>query len=780
MDQTAEELRERLLASRQIAARRLSLGQQRLVALALAGVALVIAILLLISAVSYTNRYEGRIYRGVRVAGVDLGGLPRDEAAARIDEAASAWLKAPLAARTVDDDHRWAVFPYDLGITFDSAAAADAAYAYGRDGWALGNVGRWFGALVSRQGTNLVLPAQLDDTQLETVLRSWAPHATYVPTDAVFTVASAGKLTIVADRDGVGFDLDGSRAAFLAQAGHLGSGPAALAQVAIPAPITAAMLRQVEGQATAIAASPLTLRYGDKTWVLTQETIANALGYRQQEGGLVVALRADRLEPFFAEVRKTVDKPGASARLVAGANGKYAITPSQDGFALDAAATMAAIDAALQSGAGVAQAVITPQAPPIVTADLEPIRARLDTITSLQIFATFEEYKRALYPADIWPLIRLVEQPDKPEKVAIQLDEAGLRALSQVLANDLNQDVRNAEFAFVNRKVRDVVSSRDGRVVQIPATAQALRTAILNASPTVTPAVAVTKPQVPSSKKADYATPDRLAVGRTDFSFSISSRWHNVELAAERLNGALIAPGASFSFNKQVGEQTVANGYQEAYGIALVPGTGGAPGEYRTVSSVAGGICQVSSTLFHAVFRAGLPIEERNHHLFWVTYAGSSSTGMLGLDATVDDQSGLDFRFANTTGGWLGIEATTVDGVLEVAIYGKNPGWNVVIDDPIITNIRVPNPKPAYDKTHDLAPGKMNLIEHATEGFDAAIRRRVFSSTGAPVIFQGSPMDLTLRSSYQAARDRYQVGVPKNEPLDTPYVPEDGDQTDHP
>jgi vancomycin resistance protein YoaR len=222
----------------------------------------------------------------------------------------------------------------------------------------------------------------------------------------------------------------------------------------------------------------------------------------------------------------------------------------------------------------------------------------------------------------------------------------------------------------------------------------------------------------------------------------------------------------------------VENGYEEAYGIAVVPGAGGTS-EAKTVNSVAGGICQVSTTLFHAVFRAGLPIEERNHHLFWVAYA-NSRTGMMGLDATVDDQSGLDFKFENTTGGWLGIQAVTVDGVVEISLFGKDPGWNVVIDDAIVTNIRVPDPKPAYDKTHDLEPGVKRFIEHAAEGFDSSIRRRVFDSSGAPLLYDGRPMDLTLRSSYLASRDRYQVGVPKTEPLDTPYVPEEKDEGDQP
>ena len=109
----------------------------------------------------------------------------------------------------------------------------------------------------------------------------------------------------------------------------------------------------------------------------------------------------------------------------------------------------------------------------------------------------------------------------------------------------------------------------------------------------------------------------------------------------------------------RVGAQTVENGYQAAYGIALVPGEGGSRARPGRSRSVAGGICQVSTTLFHGVFTSGLPIEERNWHLYWPVRLRPAlqETGMPGPRPTVDDQSGLDFRFCNFTGSWLAIQA---------------------------------------------------------------------------------------------------------------------------
>ena len=767
MEQTApDRLHEQLIASRVAASKRLSADQQRRITLlALAGVGALLLLLLILSD-QYTGRYAGRVYRGVAVAGVEVGGLSRDDAIARLDERVATWATAPVSARTKDGEHTWAIAPQDLGVGLDTAATADTALAVGRGGNALGNFSAWFGALTPFGGRDLPIPATLDDGQLDAALRAWAPEATFTPTDAAFKVAADGKLLIVADVNGLGFDFDGSRAALLDHAARLQTAPVTLAQVPVPAPIGAAMLREVEPQARAIAAEPLIVRHNDRTWTLHQTVLASAVAYRLTDGQLVLALDPTPLRPFFDEIGRAVNQPGANAQLAADATGKYAIIPGKEGSGLDEAASLAAIDAALAGGAHEAALTISPQVPAIVAADLVPILARLEKIVGTPVAIRVEGFRtRTLVRADIVPLIRLTETPKGPEKVTIGLDAAGLRALVQLIAAEVNQPVKDAKFAFANGTIEDVEKSQDGREVQFDGTVGALRGAILGATGNASPVIAITKPKVRSADKAAMRTPDVLGIGRTDYSSSIDSRRHNVELAVERLNGTIIPPGEMFSFNAAVGEQTVENGYEEAYGIALVPGVGGGPGQAKTVSSIAGGICQVSTTLFHGVFAAGLPIEQRNWHLFWVGYA-DSPTGMMGLDATVDDQARLDFQWWNNTGGWIGIEAAANGATVTVKIYGKDPGWDVQIDGPAITNVIEPDPKPVDEKTHDLPVGQKRMIEHAADGFTAAIRRQVFDANGKLVVFEGRGMDTTFKSEYLPSRDRYQIGVPESESLD--------------
>ena len=118
----------------------------------------------------------------------------------------------------------------------------------------------------------------------------------------------------------------------------------------------------------------------------------------------------------------------------------------------------------------------------------------------------------------------------------------------------------------------------------------------------------------------------------TSYSSSNANRSHNVGLAAASCNDKILLPGESFSYNTALGRRTPEAGYKLA----------GAYLNGQTVQEYGGGICQVSSTLYNAVLRANLKIDERLCHMFPVAYVP------LGLDATVDYGT-VDFVFSNDT-----------------------------------------------------------------------------------------------------------------------------------
>ena len=146
---------------------------------------------------------------------------------------------------------------------------------------------------------------------------------------------------------------------------------------------------------------------------------------------------------------------------------------------------------------------------------------------------------------------------------------------------------------------------------------------------------------------------DVLATYSTDYGGSTYNRALNVSRSAELLNGAVIAPGDTFSYNSRVGDRTEANGFYSAPEYV-----GG-----QTVQGIGGGTCQVSTTLYCAVLYADLNIVSRTNHMFTISYAP------LGQDATVSYGS-VDFKFLNSTDYPIKISAYTENGAVYTSILG--------------------------------------------------------------------------------------------------------------
>lgn len=205
---------------------------------------------------------------------------------------------------------------------------------------------------------------------------------------------------------------------------------------------------------------------------------------------------------------------------------------------------------------------------------------------------------------------------------------------------------------------------------------------------------------LPASPAADYL----LASFTTSFDPRASGRVANITRAAEALDGYLISPGEEFSFNRIVGPRTEEAGYVEALVIEnqeYVPGVGG-------------GVCQVSSTLYNAALRAGLPIRERHHHSRPVEYVPP------GLDATVV-YGALDLRFQNDTGGYLKL-ASRVDGdSITVTIYGEQPPASPIQVQADVQEVLQPPERFHLDP--QLPVGKQFLEQEGQPGYRVKVTR---------------------------------------------------------
>lgn len=149
------------------------------------------------------------------------------------------------------------------------------------------------------------------------------------------------------------------------------------------------------------------------------------------------------------------------------------------------------------------------------------------------------------------------------------------------------------------------------------------------------------------------AFPYLISSFSTRYDASNTNRSTNLRIAAEKINGTVLLPGEVFSYNKTVGKRTVEEGYKDA----KIYADGG------VVDGLAGGICQISSTLYNAVLLANLEIVERRNHSFTTSYVAA------GRDATVV-WGAIDFQFKNSRNYPIKIEASVKNGVVEFKMHG--------------------------------------------------------------------------------------------------------------
>jgi len=216
--------------------------------------------------------------------------------------------------------------------------------------------------------------------------------------------------------------------------------------------------------------------------------------------------------------------------------------------------------------------------------------------------------------------------------------------------------------------------------------------------------------------RADLTTKEAGALGirrrissfTTEMGPSSANRIHNVQLMAEYIDGTLIRPGDSFSFNDRVGRRTVERGFREGQmiiGSLLVP-------------SIGGGVCQTATTLFNNAFELGLPVLARQNHSFYISHYP------LGRDAAVS-WGGPDFAFKNDLKTGILIKTTYTASTLTFSFYGTDPQRRIVASAGPKVNWRTPQVTYALDPY--APPGSVRTVSGSNQsGFDVTVTRMVY------------------------------------------------------
>ena len=242
-----------------------------------------------------------------------------------------------------------------------------------------------------------------------------------------------------------------------------------------------------------------------------------------------------------------------------------------------------------------------------------------------------------------------------------------------------------------------------------------------------------TKESIASSFKmmSQFTTRTTTAAGRNT----------NIRLASETFNGREVLPGENFSFNACTGERTPKKGYQDA----------GVIKDGVLIQEPGGGVCQVSTTLFNAVVRAGLKIVTRHSHTWPSSYVKT------GFDAAVN-WPGQDFVFQNTSEYPIYLIAyMTPVGKgysfdLTVEVYGKP-----LLDDGVTIDLRFEETKRvAYTKEYEvdrsMRPGEMQKVRDGHDNIQGITYIRYMKGD------QLLKEEVLFKNNYRLVTALYKVG----------------------
>lgn len=308
--------------------------------------------------------------------------------------------------------------------------------------------------------------------------------------------------------------------------------------------------------------------------------------------------------------------------------------------------------------------------------------------------------------------------------VQIGLQQKALQAQLEKIASEINRAPENARFIFNDetRQLEVIQAALIGRTLNIEKSFQMIEQKLLQGEHRIELVIDTKLPEIGDTVTAEELGLRELVSSYTSYFYGSSAeRIQNIQTAAARFHGILVAPGETFSMAEKLGDVSLDNGYAEAL---IIFGD-------RTIKGVGGGVCQVSTTLFRTAFFGGYPIVERHSHAYRVSYyeqtrSGSIDAKLAGLDATVFVPV-VDFKFRNDTPYWLLME-TYVNAparTLTWKFYSTSDGRVVEWQTSGLQYIVEP-PEPIFRENPELAANEIRQVDWAAEGADVTIIRTVY------------------------------------------------------
>lgn len=263
------------------------------------------------------------------------------------------------------------------------------------------------------------------------------------------------------------------------------------------------------------------------------------------------------------------------------------------------------------------------------------------------------------------PLIVKANFEERHLNLGMRWNKQKMKTRMRALAKEYQRPARNAQLQ-VNDANTSILPEIKGRTLNVGATLWHLQRRYSLHHNTIEAKVQEIEPRVAAN---DLSGADvKIGTFTTRFNRGLIGRTRNLHVASATINGKVLMPGDTFSFNASTGERTWEKGYRMAHIFERKPGKS----ESEVVDGLAGGVCQVSTTLYNAVRKGNQKVDsafqivQRESHSLPVPYISS------GLDATVAWPN-RDFKFKNTLSYPIYLRAAIDGSRLTISVWARMP-----------------------------------------------------------------------------------------------------------
>lgn len=424
----------------------------------------------------------------------------------------------------------------------------------------------------------------------------------------------------------------------------------------------------------------------------------------------VVRIDEDKARAAVGKLAGTLDEKVRDG-AVSFTEGRVEQIAPRTGYALDVDAAIGALRAPFLRGAADSVTVLPArETKPRVTAEetRRAVREFAQPAMSAPVTLTAGGKRLTITPTVLGEYLTM--RPDDTGRLTPKLDSKGLRAAPAVTGalNGLPTTPRNARLGLEGDKVVVAADARPGTEITDKALSKAVLPLLTKSDAARTGEVTTRQiqPEVTRESAARLGLTEKMSSFTVDFE-PAAYRTTNVGRAVELINGSVVMPNETWSFNRTVGERTKANGFVE--GVMIL--------DDQYTKAPGGGVSAVATTVFNAMFFAGVKPVEYGAHSFYIERYPE------GREATVAWGS-LDLRFSNDSGKAVYIQAESTDTSVTVTFLGTKK-----YDE--ITSVKGPRTS-VQQSAKKVSTAEKCVPQTPLEGFDVTVER-VFSNDGREV-----------------------------------------------